>query len=327
MRYWLESTGSSDSDDSNVFSNTAENNKQPEVSELYLHRHHATVHFCVNIHPELTPDTFTLLAMEPDNEVMNAYTVIFDQLTHLGPGDSALTRNVAERLRPELSQESRIADFGCGTGASTLMLAQCLPESHLLAVDAHAPFIEQLETAASDQGLGDRISAVTGDMSDPPPLDGVTGEFDLIWSESAIYSIGRSNAFAQWLPLLKPGGWLVFSDIIWQSEPASRSDKATQFWNREYPDITTAADVVNELAAAGFKPLEPVFAERSAWSNYYEPLRDRLRQLKKQGKLTPALNTVITGFEQEIDIYETAGNDVALAFFFSHSEIPFLDDR
>ena len=258
--------------------------------------------------------------MELENETMSAYTIVFDHLVHLGPGDSPTTRNLVERLRSDLPTASRVADFGCGVGASTLVLAQCLPEARVLALDSHAPFIARLETAASIHGLGERISAAVGDMADPPPLDGVMGRFDLIWSESAIYSIGRANAFACWRPLLTPGGWLVFSDIVWQSEPAARSDQASAFWAKEYPDITTAAGVVVELAAAGFTPLDPELSPRKAWSNYYEPLRDRLRLLTKREDRSHTLINVIAEFEREIHIYDCAGDDVALSFFLARRD-------
>lgn len=246
---------------------------------------------------------------------MSAYTVIFDRLTHLGPGDPETTRRLAERLRPDLPPRPRVADFGCGVGASSLVLAQCLPGSRVLALDAHVPFIERLAVAASDRGLGDRLKAVAGDMADPPPLDGVRGEFDLIWSESAIYSIGRAGALACWRPLLKPRGWLVFSDIVWQSKPAERSDKAAEFWADEYPDIAVAADVLDQLTGAGFEPLEPVLCGRTPWSNYYEPLRGRLVQLKKREDCSQALINLIAELQREIDIYDSAGDEVALGFF------------
>ncbi len=258
--------------------------------------------------------------MELENEIMSTYTVVFDGLLQLGPGDSETTRNLVERLRSDLPSEARVADFGCGVGASALVLAQSLPEARVLALDSHAPFIERLKTAAAARGLGERIRAVVSDMSDPPALDGVTGEFDLIWSESAIYSIGRTYAFSSWRPILKPDGWLVFSDIVWQCEPAARSDKASAFWAKEYPDITTTADIVDELTAAGFDPLDPVLSDRNAWSNYYEPLRDRLRLLRKRGDRPQALTNVIAEFEREIDVYDCAGDEVALCFFLAQRD-------
>ena len=89
--------------------------------------------------------------MDLENEIMGAYSVVFDHLDHLGPGDSATTRNLVERLRSDLPSASRVADFGCGVGASALVLAQCLPEPRVLALDSHAPFIARLETAASER--------------------------------------------------------------------------------------------------------------------------------------------------------------------------------
>jgi SAM-dependent methyltransferase len=252
---------------------------------------------------------------QEDNEIMNAYTVVFDGLDHLGPGDAETTRDIAERLFTELSPVPRIADFGCGVGASTLVLAQSLPQAHVLALDFHAPFVARLQTEANRRGLGERICAVQGDMKNPPPLDGVAGDFDLIWSESAIYNIGRINAFNCWRPLLKPGGWLVFSDIVWQTDPTERSSQATAFWSKEYPDISTADAVVDELTAAGFIPLDPVLSSRKAWSNYYEPLRDRLRLMEMRQNRPEALIDLMTELQQELDIFDSAGDDVAITFF------------
>lgn len=259
-----------------------------------------------------------------EHEIMSAYTVVFKDLVHLGPGDSATTEKLAERLGPELPAESRVADFGCGAGASALVLAQCLPQAQVLALDSHAPFIARLEAVANARGFGDRINAVAGDMLDPPSLDGVMGEFDLIWSESAIYSVGRTVAFTHWRPLLRPGGWLVFSDIVWQCEATKRSDEASSFWEKEYPDIATTDAVVDELNAAGFTPLDPVLSGRKSWSNYYEPLRDRLHLLQKRRHRPQALIDLMAELQREISVYDCAGDDVALCFFLAR-RIPFPD--
>jgi SAM-dependent methyltransferase len=157
-------------------------------------------------------------------------------------------------------------------------------------------------------------------MADPPPLDGVMGKFDLIWSESAIYSIGRANAFAYWRPLLKPGGWLVFSDVVWQFESTKHSNEVSAFWAKEYPDIATTVAVVDELTTAGFNPLDPMLSDRKAWSNYYEPLRERLRLLVKREDRPRALIDVIAELERETHIYDCAGDDIALAFFLARRD-------
>ena len=250
-----------------------------------------------------------------DSQIMDAYTVVFDGLLHLGPGDPEITRDIADKIRPLLPSAPRVADFGCGVGASALVLAQILPDAHVLALDLHAPFISRLQSAAADQGLSDRIQAAIGDMAEPPCLEDNGCAFDLIWSESAIYSIGRSEAVKRWRPWLRPNGWLVFSDIVWQSTPEKRSAEVSAFWTNEYPQITTADTVMAELSAAGFNALDPVFCARTAWSNYYEPLRNRLDHLKQLQARTEALTHLMAELENEIAIYDRTGNDVAVAFF------------
>ena len=259
--------------------------------------------------------------MEPDEEqIMAAYTIIFDGLDRLGPGDSGVTRNVLERIRTSLPSDPRIADFGCGIGASALVLAQSLPQARVLALDMHEPFISRLRQQATELGIGQRICAMVGDMAAPPALDGISGEFDLIWSESAIYSIGRSNALSQWRSLLRPNGWIVFSDIIWQLRPEQRSAEASAFWSSEYPDITSSDGVRAELSAAGYQVLDPVICDRKVWSNYYEPLKNRLRLLSKQSSLSHALTELIAEINEEIAIYDLDGDDVALAFFLARRD-------
>lgn len=250
-----------------------------------------------------------------DSDIMDAYTVVFDGLYHLGPGDPEITRDIIEKIRPLLPSAPRVADFGCGVGASTLVLAQTLPDAHVLALDLHAPFISRLQSAAAEQGLRDRIQAKVGDMAEPPCLEGNGCAFDLIWSESAIYSIGRSEAVNRWRPWLRPHGWLVFSDIVWQRKPEQRSAEVSAFWINEYPQITTADAVVAELSAAGFNALDPVFCTRTAWSNYYEPLRNRLDRLRRPQPRTEALTHLMAELENEIAIYDRTEDDVAVAFF------------
>ncbi len=259
--------------------------------------------------------------MDDDNsKLMEAYTVVFDGLVHLGPGSPSITRNVVDGLRPLLPSSPRVADFGCGVGASALVLAERLPTARVLAVDYHVPFIARLQAEAAARGLGERMCAVVGDMASPPPLDGASGALDLIWSESAIYSLGRAKAFALWRPLLQTGGWLVFSDIVWHRTPEERSSEAFTFWMNEYPDIAATDTVMGELTAAGFHPRDPVPAEQGAWANYYEPLRDRLRVLAKRPDRPPALINVMAAMEREIAMYDHAGDEVALVFFIAQRD-------
>lgn len=245
---------------------------------------------------------------------MSAYSVIFEGLHYLGPGDAEITKRIVKQIAEYLPTAPRIADFGCGKGASTLELAKILPKAHILALDIHMPFIQHLSQLAQEHGLNQPIEAVVGDMAKPPALDGINGEFDLIWSESAIYAMGRSLAFTSWNPLINPGGILAFSDIVWQRSTEQRSIQGTDFWTAEYPDIQTIDSVLSALKQTGYETFDPEICERKVWSNYYEPLRARLVDLSHRKDNALALIEVIDGLTREIDIYDQT-DDVSVVFF------------
>ncbi|HUE88532.1 MAG TPA: class I SAM-dependent methyltransferase [Vicinamibacterales bacterium] len=87
---------------------------------------------------------------------------------------------------PGIGPNTRILDVSCGTGAQTLVLARHLP-ARFVAIDNHAPVVEELNRQARALGLADRIDARVGGMRQ---LDFAPGSFDVIWCEGAIFVIG-----------------------------------------------------------------------------------------------------------------------------------------
>jgi SAM-dependent methyltransferase len=71
-------------------------------------------------------------------------------------------------------------------------------------------FLEALEQRSEKTGLKDKISLLEKSM-DELPFE--KESLDLIWSEGAIYNIGFENGIKNWKKFLKPGGYLVVSEI------------------------------------------------------------------------------------------------------------------
>ena len=127
------------------------------------------------------------------------------------------------------SRPLKIADIGCGTGASTILLAKEL-DADITAVDFLPEFLDELQIRASEQGVADRITTLNCSM-DALPFE--EGEFDVIWSEGAIYNIGFEAGVSAWRRFLKPGGKLIVSEITWLS--ATRPAELQSHWHSEYP--------------------------------------------------------------------------------------------
>ncbi|HLI28354.1 MAG TPA: class I SAM-dependent methyltransferase [Chloroflexota bacterium] len=60
-----------------------------------------------------------------------------------------------EGVVAKLEAGARVADVGCGHGASTLIMAQAYPRSRFHGFDSHAPSIERARAAATQAGVGD----------------------------------------------------------------------------------------------------------------------------------------------------------------------------
>jgi 2-polyprenyl-3-methyl-5-hydroxy-6-metoxy-1,4-benzoquinol methylase len=87
-------------------------------------------------------------------------------------------------VEANLRAGARVADIGCGHGASTLLLGQSYPKSHITGFDYHQPSIEQARKHATDAGLATQVSFEVAAAADFPG----TG-YDLITIFDALHDM------------------------------------------------------------------------------------------------------------------------------------------
>ena len=147
------------------------------------------------------------------------------------------------------SSNLKVADIGCGTGASTLVLGQDL-DAQIIAVDFLSDFLDVLRSRAAQGGVADRIGTVNASM-DMLPFE--AGSLDAIWSEGAIYNMGFENGVRQWRRFLKRGGILAISDLTWLT--ASRPAELEAYWCAQYAEVGTASSKLAVLERNGYAPI------------------------------------------------------------------------
>jgi SAM-dependent methyltransferase len=71
-------------------------------------------------------------------------------------------------VEAKLRDGAKVADVGCGRGASTLLLGESYPRSQITGFDYHSPSIEQARKHATDAGLTTRVSFEVAAAADFP---------------------------------------------------------------------------------------------------------------------------------------------------------------
>jgi len=223
---------------------------------------------------------------------------IHDGLPRQGPGNYASTLN-AYRLIKDLPAKPRILDIGCGPGMQTFDLAE-LSDAIITAVDNHQPFIDFIQEKVNELELFDRVSARYGDMNN---LKFDQADFDVIWSEGAIYLMGFREGLTEWKKFLKPDGYVAVSEISWLKKEPPPNLQA--YWDEHYPQICSIEENIKTLCQCGYDQVGHFVLPPSAcWDDYYDPIQIRLNELFKKYDDHPEVLEYLMREQTEIDMYK-----------------------
>ncbi len=106
----------------------------------------------------------------------------------------------------KLEAGGKVADVGCGLGASTLLMAQAFPKSQFVGFDGHARSVELARQRAKDAGVGDRVRFEVAKATDFPGSG-----YDLVAHFDCLHDMGDPVGAARHVRrTLAPGGsWML----------------------------------------------------------------------------------------------------------------------
>lgn len=227
-----------------------------------------------------------------------------------GPGSNEETLRALELTTMAKKSELRIADIGCGTGAHTILLAQNT-NAQITGVDLFPVFLSKLDEKARALGLQDRVITLNRSMDDLP-FD--NEEFDIIWSEGAIYNMGFKAGIKSWKKFLKPGAYLCVSEITWITD--ARPKEPEDFWMQEYPEIDRASKKIRILEDNGFTLAGYFYLKQDSWiENYYKPMEEHFSTFLEQHNNSEMAKDLVREYRGEIELYQNYKDYYSYGFY------------
>ncbi len=123
----------------------------------------------------------------------------------------------------------------------------------------------------------------------------------------------NDHEYFAWQKLLKPRGYLAFTDAVWLTD--NPAPEALAFWEASYPAMQNIADLLVACAAAGYEILGQFVLPESSWmENYYKPMEARIEALREKYRDNPPALLALDEEQAEIEIYRKYHDAYGYAF-------------
>lgn len=230
-------------------------------------------------------------------------------LERQGPGSPEMTAK-AFAFVDNHDKELKVADLGCGSGAQAMILSQQM-QGEIICVDLIPGFIDVLNDNVRKRNLQNRIKGIVGSMDDLPfPKE----EFDMIWSEGAIDTIGLENGLSYWSRFLKRDGYVAVSCPSWftHEHPA----EVARFWSEAGSNINTIEYNVAAMQSAGYQFVASFTLPETCWEDYYfAPRKAALESLAERYPQSTLVTDFIAENQYEEDLYSKYKQQYGYAFY------------
>ena len=163
-------------------------------------------------------------------------------LAHLTTGWIPALDGVEAKLR----RGGKVADIGCGLGASTILMAKAYPASEFFGFDYHAGSIDMARASAKREGLSDRIHFEVAPAKDYPGKD-----YDLVAFFDCLHDMGDPEGAAAHVrsTIKADGTWMVVEPYAEDAIEANHNPVGRIFYSASTM-LCVPASLSQEVGAA-----------------------------------------------------------------------------
>ena len=184
----------------------------------------------------------------------------------------ACERLIDELARPLPARPSRLLDVGCGLGATTRALQRRLPETEILGINISQRQLSSNPHWPANVGFAAMDASRLALQNDS--LDAIVSV------EAAFHFNTRLDFFREAERVLKPGGMLVLSDILYL-DVAAIGEWMVPAANR----ITSIETYARQLDSLGFEGIKVTDATQPCWDGFCTSMRNFFQTAHDAGTL------------------------------------------
>ncbi|MCL2281099.1 MAG: class I SAM-dependent methyltransferase [Dehalococcoidia bacterium] len=236
-------------------------------------------------------------------------------LERQGPGSPEMTIKALSFI-DNLNNVSQVADLGCGTGGQTMILAQNIT-GHIIGVDQFPGFINILNSNARELNLQERVTGIVGSMEN---LSFQKEEFDLIWAEGAIDSIGFEKGLTYWYGFLKRNGYIAVTCPSWLTDEHPAEIK--KFWADAGSGLDTIGNNISIMQKSGYSFTAAFALPEKCWTdNYFGPREAAEKALLEKYAGNETVEAYINDDKHEVDLYSRYKQYYGYVFYIGKKNI------
>ena len=201
------------------------------------------------------------------------------------PDQKAACENLVEKLLSFLpAKQGKILDVGCGKGETAHYLLRYYDAQNIAGINLSE---KQLETCRQ------KVPGATFRSMDAAHLDFADHSYDTIICLEAVFHFSTRERFLQEAyRVLKPGGYLVLTDIL-----LTDWGKRHRLWwvdeaNAALSDLEQYSELYRRI---GFQGVEIIDATRECWEGYYTALARYCCEKLEKRELDPTTLNKIAG--------------------------------
>lgn len=151
-----------------------------------------------------------------------------------------------EGVEAKLRRGAKVADIGCGHGASTILMAQAYPKSEFTGFDYHGPSVDAARKAAAKSGVADRVRFEQAAAKDFPGSG-----YDLVAFFDSLHDMGDPVGAATHVlrSLATDGTWMIVEPYANDSVEANLNPVGRSYYSASTL-ICTPASRAQEVGLA-----------------------------------------------------------------------------